>query len=206
MKKNMLTLAFALSTLLFSTQLSAQESKLSLGFRANSSLSNYSLSGQAKSLKSKMGIGGSAGGFIKYDLTPNFAVQSGIDVYFHSSKLESTGSTSSRKLNSFGVEIPLYGIIQGELGSGKAFIGAGPYAGYGISAKLGGVSLFKENGTPDMPALNRFDYGVGGIIGYEFDQHWQLKANYQFGLADLDKAKGAGMKSRVASVGIAYKF
>src|SRR5690606_33535976 len=97
---------------------------------------NYRLGGAMKSSKSKMNIGGNLGGFIKYDLSPNFALQSGIDVYYNTSKLESKTAGGSTKFKSLGLEIPLYGILQGEIGTGKAFIGAGAYAGYGISAKL----------------------------------------------------------------------
>ncbi len=205
MKKNMLTFVFAVGTLVFSTQLSAQENPLSVGFKASAGLSNYRLGGDMKSLKSKMSFGGSAGGFIKYDLSPNFAVQSGIDVYYNTSKLESLTDKSSDKLKSFGVEIPLYGIVQGELGSGKAFIGAGPYAGYGISTKSDGVNLYKKNNGTGT-TMNRFDYGVGGIVGYDFDKNWQINASYKFGLADLHKGKGGSMKNQGASIGIAYKF
>lgn len=205
MKKNMLTFVFAVGTLIFSTQLSAQENPLSVGFKAGTGLSNYRLGGDMKSLKSKMSFGGSAGVFIKYDLSPNFAVQSGIDVCYNTSKLESLTDKSSDKLKSFGVEIPLYGIVQGELGSGKAFIGAGPYTGYGISTKLDGVNLYKKNNGTGT-TMNRFDYGVGGIVGYDFDKNWQINASYKFGLADLHKGKGGSMKNQGASIGIAYKF
>src|SRR5690606_30553474 len=183
MKKNMLTFVFAVGTLVFSTQLSAQENPLSVGFKAGTDLSNYRLGGDMKSLKSKMSFGGSAGVFIKYDLNPNFAVQSGIDVYYNTSKLESLTDKSSDKLKSFGVEVPVYGIVQGELGSGKAFIGVGPYAGYGISTKLDGVNLYKRNNGTGI-TMNRFDYGVGGIVGYDFGKNWQINASYKFGLAD----------------------
>ncbi|MGE4512583.1 MAG: porin family protein [Chryseobacterium sp.] len=190
----MLTFVFAVGTLIFSTQLSAQETPLSFGFKAGAGLSNYRLGGDMKSLKSKMSFGSSAGGFIKYDLSSNFAVQSGIDVYYNTSKLESLTDKSSDKLKSFGVEIPLYGIVQGELGRGKAFIGVGPYAGYGISTKLDGVNLYKKNNGTGT-TMNRFDYGVGGIVGYEFDKNWQINASYKFGLADLHKGKGGSMKN-----------
>src|SRR5690606_36188475 len=98
------------------------------------------------------------------------------------------------------------GIAQGELGSGKAFIGAGPYVGYGISAKSDGVNLFNKNGGTGKPAMNRFDYGVEGMIGYDFDKNWQINASYQFGLADLHKANGGSMKNHSASIVIGYRF
>ena len=206
MKKNVFAFIFAVGTLIFSTQLSAQDNPVSVGFKAGASLSNYRLGGNMKGFDSKMSIGGSVGGFVKYDLSENFALQSGIDVYYRTSKLESTTDRTSNKINFFGVEIPLYGMLQGELGSGKAFIGAGPYVGFGISAKSNGTNLFKNSSVAGKPAMNRFDYGVGGIIGYDFDKNWQINASYQFGLADLHKGNGGSMKNHGASIGLAYKF
>jgi len=206
MKKNVVSFVFAVGALIFSTQLSAQDNPVSVGVKAGTSLSNYRLKGNMKGFNSEMSIGGSVGGFVKYDVSENFALQSGIDVYYRTSKLESTTDKTSSKIKSFGVEVPLYGIVQGELGSGKAFIGAGPYVGYGIRTKLEDVNLFKENNGTGNPVMNRFDYGVGGIIGYNFNKNWQINASYQFGLADLHKAKGGSMKSHGASIGLAYKF
>src|SRR5690606_2732309 len=126
MKKIVLTFAFAVGALIFSFQLSAQDNPVSVGFKAGTGLSNYLLKGNMKGFNSKMSIGGSVGGFVKYDLSQNFALQSGIDVYYRISKLESATDRTSNKIKTFGVEVPIYGIVQGELGSGKAFIGAGP--------------------------------------------------------------------------------
>lgn len=206
MKKNVLTFIFAVGALIFSSQLSAQDNPVSVGFKAGTSLSNYRLKGNMKGFDSKMSIGGSVGGFIRYDVSQNFALQSGIDVYYRTSKLESATDKTSNKIKSFGVEVPVYGILQGDLGAGKAFIGAGPYIGYGISTKSNGVNLFKNNSETGQPNMNRFDYGVGAIIGYQFDKNWQINASYQFGLADLHKGKGGSMKSHGASIGLAYKF
>ncbi|NGM65066.1 outer membrane beta-barrel protein [Sphingobacterium sp. SGR-19] len=205
MKKNVLTFIFAVSSLIFSSQLSAQETPLSVGFKAGAGLSNYRLRGDMKSLKSKMSFGGSVGGFIKYDLSSNFAIQSGIEIYYNTSKLESPTNRSSDKLKSLGVEVPVYGIVQGELGNGKAFIGAGGYAGYGISTKLDGVNLYKKNNGTGT-TMNRFDYGLAAIIGYDFSKSWQINASYKFGLADLHKGMGGSMKNQGVSIGIGYKF
>ncbi|MEH6304295.1 porin family protein [Olivibacter sp. CPCC 100613] len=207
MKKNVVTLvAFVMGAFILSTRLLAQDKPLSFGIKAGPNLSNHRLGGNMKGFKSKMNIGGSVGGFVKYDLGANFALQSGIDVHYKISNLEAKTDQSSAKFKSFGVEIPLYGILQGALGSGKAFIGAGPYVGYGITAKYNGTNLFKKNAETGGAALNRFDYGVGGIIGYDFDKNFQINASYQFGLADLHKAQGGSMKSQGAAIGFVYKF
>jgi hypothetical protein len=206
MKKYVVSSVFVMAAAMFSTQLSAQDNPVSVGFKAGTSLSDYRLGGDMKGFKSKMNLGGSVGGFIKYDISTNFALQSDIDVYYRTSELESKADKSSDKLKSWGVEIPLYGIFQVKLGNRKAFIGAGPYAGYSISAKSGGVNLFKKNSETEKAAMSRLDYGVGGIIGYDFNKNWHINASCQFGLADLHKGKGGSMKSHSAAIGIAYKF
>lgn len=205
MKKYVVVFAFVMAAALFSTQSSAQDNPVLAGFKAGTSLSNYRLGGDMKGFKSKMNIGGSVGGFIKYDISTNFALQSGIDVYYKISELESREDKSSDKLKSWGVEVPLYGIMQFESGDGKVFIGAGPYIGYGINSKSNRVNLFRKNNETGK-AMNRLDYGVGGIIGYDFTQNWQINASYQFGLADLHKGMGGSMKSHGAALGIVYKF
>lgn len=206
MKKNAVILAVAVFTVIFSTQLSAQDQPVSVGIKAGTNLSNYRLGGGMNSSTSRMGIGGTFGGVIKYELSKNFALQSGADVYYRTSQSGSSSDNAGGKFISIGVEIPLYGIVQGAIGSGRAFIGAGPYVGYGISAKSQGVSLFKNDRETGRPAMNRFDYGAGGIIGYDFDENWQINASYQFGMAVLLKSKGGDMKSQSASIGIAFKF
>lgn len=206
MKKNVVSFAFAVTALLFTTQVSAQDEPVSFGIKAGTSLSNYRLGGDLSGSKSKMSLGGSFGGFVKVDLSTNFALQAGIDAYYKSSKLESATDNSADKFKSYGVEVPLFAIVQGGVGSGNLFIGAGPYVGYGLSAKSDGVDLYKDTAEQGTPAMKRFDYGVGGIVGYDFDRNWQINGSYQFGLADLNEAKGSSMKSHGASIGIAYKF
>lgn len=88
MKKNVLKFVFAVSVLIFSTGLSAQDKPVSFSFKAGTNLSSYQLSGDMKCFKSKMSIGRSAGGFVKYNVSSNFALQTGIDVYYNISKLK----------------------------------------------------------------------------------------------------------------------
>jgi len=79
MKKNIVTFLIAVGALVFTTHLSAQDQPLSFGIKAATNLSIYRLGGDMEGFKSKMSIGGSFGAFVKYDLSNNFALQSGID-------------------------------------------------------------------------------------------------------------------------------
>ncbi|MDQ0967695.1 opacity protein-like surface antigen [Flavobacterium sp. W4I14] len=204
MKKNVLAFVCALGAMIFTTELSAQEKPVSVRFKAGAGLLNYRLGGDMKGFKSKMGIGGTAGATVKYEVSSNFALQSGLDIYYNTSKLEAKNGGSSAKIKTLGLEIPLYAILQEEVGAGKAFIGAGAYLGYGIGAKADGVNLYEKNSG--SLAMNRFDYGLGGIIGYDFDTNWQINAAYRFGLTDLHKAREGSMKNNGVTIGIAYKF
>lgn len=206
MKKNVVTFVFAVSAMLFTTEVSAQEGPVSYGFKAGTNLSNYRLGGNLSGSKSKMSVGGSVGGFAKVDLSTNLALQVGIDAYYKSSKLESPKYNSAGKFKSYGVEVPLFAIVQGGAGSGNLFIGAGPYIGYGLSAKSGGVNHYKDAGEIGKPTMKRFDYGFGGIAGFDINENWQINGSYQFGLTDLDEANGSSMKSQGASIGVSYSF
>ena len=206
MKKNVIALVFATVVLMFSSQLSAQDISVAVGVKVGTSLSNYRLGGHMKDFKSKMNIGGLLGGFAKYELSTNFALQSSIDLYYKTSDMEYKADKLSDKYKYWGAEMPLYGIFQVKLGSGKGFIGTGPYLGYGISAKSDGVNLFKKNNETQKAIMKRLDFGIGGIIGFDFDKNWQINASYQFGLTDQHKAKGGSMKSQSLAIGLIYKF
>ncbi len=201
MKKQAFAFIFAIGAFVSSTKLSAQESPLTFGIKVETDFSNYKMDNGLKGAKSTKGIGGVAGGVIRYHLNSNFALQSGLDVYYRKSKLVE----GSGKFKSFGVEIPVYGIYQLEMGSGKAFVGVGPYIGYGIHAKQSEINMYKKSNETGKAAMNRFDFGARSIMGYEFSKKWQIHANYQLGLRNLHNG-GGSMKKRGISLGATYKF
>lgn len=177
---------------------------ISGGVKADAGLSGLLLK-KAPDAKSKLGFGASVGGFTKIELTENFAIQPELLLQLRNSKLESKSTKAKSDYQYFGLQLPVYALGQFNLGTGKFYAGAGPYIGYGLSAKqkLSGdkINLYKEK------AMKRFDFGAGALVGYEFSNKIQINAGYKMGFVDLNKAKeGSKIRNHELSLGVGYRF
>jgi hypothetical protein len=133
--------------------------------------------------------------------------------------------------NPFYLEIPANLVLKFPLAANaKIFAGAGPYLAIGITGnnkvegKVGGVafeSKDKIDWSNDDPTtlnyeegagfgiLRRFDYGLNGVAGVEFDK-LLVSAGYGLGLAKLQSGSDNGSndnnKHRVWSFSLGYRF
>ena len=207
MKKIILSVAVMIGLGL--TQVNAQSA--SSGIKAEANLSNFILS-DMNGVKSNMGLGATLGGFEKIEFSENFALQPELLLHFKTSQMKTEAAGSKLDYQYFGVEIPVYAIGQMKLGNGKGFIGVGPYAGFGIDARykvdgMDDINLYKEyNGAKSD--MQRWDFGAGAIIGYEFSNRIQINASYKIGFmnalnADKDNAT---LQNQTVSLGIGYRF
>lgn len=191
------------------TQVNAQSSifnKLSFGVKAEGNASNFILS-DMDNTKTKIGAGGSIGGFIKFDISKNFAIQEDIMFSYLTSEWEQNGVKDTYE--SLAVEVPIYAMGQWSLPTGgRIYAGIGPYFAMGVKAKLkdSDVDLYEEidGETP----FTRINAGGAALIGYEFNFGLQINASYRLGLINsLDSKKDdAKMNSQVVSLGIGYRF
>lgn len=177
---------------------------ISGGVKADAGLSGLLLK-KAPDTKSKLGFGASAGGFLKLELSENFAIQPELLLQLKNSKLESKSTKSKTDYQYFGLQVPVYALGQFSLGSGKLYAGVGPYVGFGFSAKekLSGnkINLYKDK------IMKRFDFGAGALVGYEFSNKMQINAGYKMGFVDLNKTKGdTKTRNHELSLGIGYRF
>jgi hypothetical protein len=200
-------LSVTLMTLGVTQQGNAQD--LSYGFKVEANMSNFFLS-DLDAQTSTMKVGPNLGGFMKIELHENFAIQPEMIFYFRNSKMETEvgGVKSKDDFQQWGMQIPIYAVGQMELGNGKGYIGVGPYVGFGFDAKYDDADrdLYKEyNGKKDM---NRWDFGAGVMLGYEFENGLQINAGYQMGFIDqLDRGKDdATMRTQTVSLGVGYRF
>ena len=125
-------------------------------------------------------------------------------------EVEATGQETDYQY--FGVEIPIYAVAQTDIKNGTGFIGVGPYFGFGIDArnKVSGaddLELYKEyNGQKSE--MQRWDLGVGIMLGYEFSNRFQISATYKVGFIDALNANkdNASMLNQTVSLGVGYRF
>ena len=192
------------------TQLHAQTT-ISGGVKAEANLSNFILDDMPNT-KSNMGFGASLGGFMKVGFSEHFALQPELLFHFKSSEMENKISGAKTDYQYWGMEIPVYAVGQINLGNGKGYLGVGPYVGLGFDArhKASGapdLELYKEYAGQDS-AMQRWDFGGGAMLGYEFANGIQINAGYKIGFIDaLNAGKdNATMLNQTVSLGLGYRF
>jgi len=181
------------------------------GIKLDATLSNFVLS-DLDGVESKFGAGVSVGGYTKIEITEHFALQPEILLHYKNSKMEVKTPKSETDYQFFGVELPVYAVGQMSLGNGKGFIGAGPFLGFGIDAryKASGMDdreLYKEyNGQKSD--LQRWDFGVGAMVGYEFGSRLQIIGSWKIGVINALNANkdNASMLNNTFSLGLGYRF
>lgn len=180
--------------------------KISIGVKAEGNYSNFILS-DMNNTKSTMGIGGSVGTSIKFDISRNFAIQEDIMFTYASSGLKQDGIEDT--YNYFGTEVPIY--LMGQWNTpvmGRFYVGVGPYFSMGFSAKLkdSDINLYKK--VDGSRPMTRLTTGAAAQIGYEFPCRLQINASYKIGLTNsLDSEKdNYKMRAQSVSLGIGYCF
>lgn len=191
------------------TQVNAQS--ISGGIKADANISNFILTDMDHA-ESNMGFGATLGGFAKFDIVKNFAIQPELLFHFQTSTWEQFGQELDYQY--WGMEIPVYAMGQWYTKSNDRFYAAvGPYVGVGFDAKwkmdgIDDIDLYEKDDISDEALLQRWDFGFGAMLGYEFNFGLQINAGYKIGVINsLDAGKDdATMLPQKVSLGLAYRF
>lgn len=185
--------------------------EVSFGIKANVNTSGFLLKNMPNN-ENSMNIGGSLGGFMKIEFQKGFAMQPELIIHYKTSSMKETLLDTKSDYEYWGIEIPIYYMGQLKMGKGKGFIGIGPYVSLGLDAKskINGnkFDLYKKDEITDKSVMQRWDFGFGGMIGYEFKFGLQINAGYQIGLINAlsSLANNAKMLNQSAYLGLAFKF
>lgn len=175
------------------------------GVKADANMSNFLLT-DLDNQSSTMKLGPALGGFMNIGVHQNFSIQPEVMFFYRNSKME-TGNVED-DFRQWGIQVPVYFLGQTHTGNGKFYGGVGPYLGFGFDARYKDADkdLYKE--VNDKTDMNRWDFGLGALVGYEFNNGVQINAGYQIGLLDqLDALKDdATMRAQTVSLGIGYRF
>jgi hypothetical protein len=113
------------------------------------------------------------------------------------------------------IDLPVNLAYAIEAGNGRFIIGAGPYAGFGLSGKSKvKVSALgqSEEQTEDVKfgsaedELKQFDYGANFMAAYIMNNGFMVKVNYSLGLANLSNVSDSDWKNRYFGVSLGYFF
>jgi len=181
------------------------QAQVSYGVKAGLNLPKMTVSGGGASASTSTSTNFYLTGFADLPVAPSFSIQPGLSLQGKGGKVEWTDNIES-KTDLMYLEVPVNAVYYIPAGAGDVFIGAGPYAAYGISGKTktGDVKNDVEWGDD---GLKRFDAGINTMLGYKLANGFLLNAGYSFGLVDMSGSDGNGsVKNNVLSFGGGFQF
>lgn len=165
--------------------------------------------------KSKTGI--SIGGYVNIPVTDKISFEPGLQYAqkgytmqgdLKVDALKFLGVNASAKVEAHYIDIPL--VLKAELAKGLS-IYAGPQVSYlvknnlHLNAGILGISLYNDR-LDITDNFNRVDMGLAGGVGYKFDNGFNIKAGYDYGLSKLDKNDNFKAYNRVAKISVGFSF
>ena len=202
-----LLITFALLCLL-APRANAQSS---VGVKADANLSRFFIN-EAAHLSSSKKAGGSAGYFYQYKWRESKAVQADMMLRYRTSKIENHNIGETADYSYWGVELPVYSLLQAEIDEQKLFMGIGPFASFGMYSRFvsdsQNLNPYHQNQSGNKSIMHRWDFGMGFIVGYELKNHLQFNFNFQMGFRNLvdEGFEGVDMISQLVGLGVGYSF
>lgn len=216
MKKILLLLTLAAG---LTTAVNAQDKPVSFGVKAGLALPSQTASSMGFSMSTSSKVAFYFGGVANINISPIFSLQPGLTYVGKGGKLdfseigeefgldeEQTGEMKATTNMSY-LELPVNLTANFAAGTGKFFVGAGPYAAYALSGneKAGDVKVDMEFGSGDDQA-KRLEFGLNFLAGYQLQSGLNIHAGYGLGLSNLQNTSETTVKNRVFSVGLGFNF
>lgn len=183
------------------------QAQTSWGVKAGLNFPKMSLSGGGESADSKASTNFYVSGYASIPTASNFAIQPGVSLQGKGGKAD-LGRDGDFKTDLMYLEIPVNAVYYIPTGyTGSVFIGAGPYAGLGLSGKnkFDGESVDVDFGSND-DEMKRFDWGFNFQLGYKLNNGFLINGAYGLGLGNLYNGDGLKAHNRVFSVGVGFEF
>ncbi len=168
-------------------------------------------------IDTKSKIGFTIGGYASIPLSNKITLESGIN---YSQKgytiqgdlkidaLKFLGVNASAKVEAHYIDVPL--VLKAQVAKGLS-IYAGPQVSYlvknnlHVNAGVLGISLY--NSRLDITDnFNHIDMGLTGGVGYKFDNGFNIKAGYDYGLSKLDKNDNFKAYNRAVKLTVGFTF
>lgn len=199
-KKSLLTVIIALSM----GSICQAQTQVSFGIRAGASLSGVTMKQEGDKLQSKALVGGLAGLYANLPLASSFYLQPSLQYEMKGGKFKATDMKTKLGYLTLPVDFLYH---PGTENTGW-FVGAGPYAGYGLSGKTTGGTEAKTNLFTGDDGLKRFDAGAHLQVGYAFDGGLNIALQTEYGLLNLQKKgnKDNTFHNRSYGITLGYTF
>lgn len=201
MKRTLLALAATLYLV------AGAKAQTSYGLKAGLNFAKYKVSGGTISYSSDAATSFYVTGYADLPVSNNLSVQPGISLQGKGGTISAPFVEEKTKDNLMYIEVPVnfvYSIPTGN--TGNIFLGAGPYAGFGVHSKTSQGNL-SESGSFSDRGLKPFAAGLNFLTGFKFANGFLINGGYDLGLTNImNDLEGASVKNRVFSVGVGFQF
>ncbi len=208
------TLLIAAAFLFITNATQAQSPKIKFGIHAGTSIANLKIEydGYSMSPKSLFGI---QGGFVAdFQLGKHISVQPGANFIQKGTREEDEGDKYIERFNA--IEIPVNILFNSNGSNGNFFVGAGPSVTFAVAGKF----IYKADGETEKNKMSfgndeveddyrSLDFGLNGMMGYEFKGGFFVAANYNLGLRNLipgSDSEDGKIKTNYAGIRLGYFF
>lgn len=180
-------LLLSATAVLFAFGAFAQSPELGYGIKAGVNLPNYHF--DKSSIDTKSSTNFHITGYLDAPVASNFYIQPGISLQGKGAKID-FGNAGTITQNTMWIEVPVNAVLKFPTGeAGNFFVGAGPYAAFGISGKNKYSSGYGEAESDFKFGKDETqkgtDFGVNFLAGYQLSSGLTLGAGYGLGLSDI---------------------
>jgi hypothetical protein len=154
---------------------------------------------------SRLGIAPNLGCFLKTDLNDSYSIQSDLLLFSRNTRMKVYGRDDY--FRQWGINLPVYLVKREYIDREIWYFGLGVYASAGLNAhmKNAGTDMYKR--TEGKAFMNRWDYGISSMLGFEIHNGIQFNACLQLGLKDQLQAQkdDATAINKTITFGIGYR-
>jgi hypothetical protein len=155
---------------------------------------------------SRCGIAPNLGCFLRTDLNGTYSIQTDLLLFSRNTRMKVYGRDDY--FRQWGINLPVYLVKREYIDSEIWYYGLGLYGSVGLEANMknNGTDMYKN--TDKEAFMNRWDYGISSMLGFELHNGIQFNACLQLGLKDQLQAPkdDATAINKTVTFGIGYHF
>lgn len=175
------------------------------GIKAGLNLASQFIRIDNQSAKTKIAPTFHVSAYYDARISPGFSIQPGISLEGKGGRSEIDGQKLTDRFLYLQVPVNFLGRVP--VGTGDFFFGGGPYAAYGVDARVtSGREAIHLQWGDGMEQLNPWDAGLTAVFGYRHIKGFVFSISSSAGFINISNSNEAKYLNRVSSIGVAYEF
>ena len=162
-------LILCVMTIMLCSLIQKLQAQSAVGMKSGVNLSDFWVSESAQ-LESSSKAGFSSGTFFRFQLREYVGLEVDMIFRYQNSQMKDLATGKKSDCHFLGFEIPVYSMVQADIGQNMLYVGFGPFASVGLISRFetegSRIDPYKKYDTNSKAMLHRWNFGVAFIIGY----------------------------------------